>query len=853
MRIAFDATAILGPFSKNRGIGNYSMGLFTTMINNDLENDYFFFNLFDKDFCLQDYLNKKAKITEDAFYCGPDNFLLTDRNLVNLIGNIIKKYIIDNKIDIFYITSPFDDHNVLYQKEWFNDCQVIAIVYDIIPIVFKEHYLADANSYKYYMRQAEMLRWVDQIQVISQSAKDDLISYLNFSADNIEVIWGAVDQRYKEQEIDDVQWHTICQKFGINSKYIMCTGGDDERKNIAGLIEAYGKMPKQLTQEYQLVIVCKLSQYAVIRYTEIAEQFDVKDRVVLTNFVSNEELLCLYNKAILMAFPSIYEGFGLPIVEAWACGTPVLTANNSSLVQIAGDGAVLVDAKDISDITRGLTYALTECDLSNLLEKGKKRLELFQWDKVAADSIAAAQKLYAIRKTQNRDSKRGKIAFFTPLPPIESGISDYSVDILNNLKEYYDIDVYIDDGYETDVSFEKNISVKLHKEFAKHYKEYKDCIYQVGNSMYHVYMYDYIHRYSGIVVLHDYNMHGVFAHNALSEGKNNYKLYKKYLQEDYDETQINEYINQLKNGQCGYKIYEWDLNGYIANHAKKIIVHSFTSKSKLLERDIHRNVHQIWHYCKINDNIANEEKRLIKQQKGLDCEHVLIGVFGHIHTTKRAIPILKAVARLQKDYDNIDLVYVGKMSEEIEQDFNQTLKTFNLQNTQVTGYTTLEEFQDYINITDICLNLRYPYNGETSGSLVRNLAAGNVVITNNIGSFGEIPDNVCIKLPDVADISNDEEITYIYQALKKCIENPEFCQSIKSAAKKFAKETLDINQVVKEYIACIETPSYDVIDENMINYLSDRMRERNASENELKSLSATLAWIKEIPSVSGIY
>ena len=117
-------------------------------------------------------------------------------------------------------------------------------------------------------------------------------------------------------------------------------------------------MPTELKEQYQLVIVCKLSQEAVDGFMKLAKESGAEGRVICTNFVTDEELLIFYNLAHLTAFPSKYEGFGLPVVESWACGTPVLTSNNSSLVEVGGDGAVLVNTNDVSDITRGLVQAL---------------------------------------------------------------------------------------------------------------------------------------------------------------------------------------------------------------------------------------------------------------------------------------------------------------------------------------------------------------------------------------------------------------------------------------------------------------------------------------------------------------
>ncbi len=845
MRIAFDATAILGPMSKNRGIGNYSLSQFTTMIQLDRENTYYFFNMFETDYKLANALEDASNLNELALSAGPEGILLQNKEFEDIVGEIIRKYIRENEIDVFCITSPFDSYNVMYKKDWFSDCKVVAIIYDIIPYVMKNHYLADKVTYNWYMKCIDMLRWVDEIQVISQSVKDDLISYLKFDREKISVIWGAVDKRYKKIEVPENEKKAILDKFKIKDQYVMCTGGDDERKNLAGLIEAYGKLPREIIDKYQLVIVCKLSAPAVERYTALATKFNVTNRVVLTNFVSDRELLVLYNLAKLMAFPSVYEGFGLPVVEAWACGTPVLTSNNSSLVQIAGDAAVIVDPKDLKDITRGLQYALTECDLTELLKRGEKRLQDFQWEKVALASIESIKKV-DVTQSEEEHNKKEKIAFFSPLPPQQSGISDYSVDILRALKNYCDIDVYIDKGYEPQVELGDGVTIYSYKQFESHADEYIDIIYQVGNSTFHLYMYEFIKKYPGIVVLHDYNMHGVLLHDSLGGGKNNFKQYRTYLLEDYPENQVSEYLDALQNGQCGYRMREWELNGIVTNYARKIIVHSFDAKEKLLQRDIARDVRQIWSFVNLEKTLTQDQRMDLKEGKGYRKEEILVAAFGHIHETKRAIPILNAMGKLVKEYHNVKMVFVGKLADELKNEFYEVVNREGLQEyVKVTGYTSLQEFEEYISATDICLNLRYPYNGETSASLVRNLAKGNIVITNQIGSFAEIPDDVCIKIRNVADMTQEEEVDEIYHAIQKCIDDPDECEKIRDKAEKFASKNLDVKKAAQDYYDFMKQPNSQTITEETLTKLANCLSQKEADIDGLLGISKTLTWLKE--------
>lgn len=839
MNIAFDGIAILGAMSKNRGIGNYTLSQFRTILRQDTENQYFFFNVLEKTGAFTEEI-QKGLLQEDDFFCVKDDFALAVPDFQVMYGALIKEYIRKNKIDVFYITSPFDGHLPPYQQEWFEGVQVIATVYDIIPYVMREHYFTRETDMVWYMERVDMLRWADRLLVISQSVKDDLIQYLNFSADSIDVIWGAPGEQFCQIEIEPNQERKLFRKYKINSPYIMCTGGDDERKNIAGLIEAFGRLPRGLSEQYQLVIVCKLQKVSVERYTKLAEQFGIRDRVVLTNFVTDEELLQLYNLAKLVAFPSVYEGFGLPVVEAWACGAPVLTSNNSSLVQIAGDAAILVDPYSIDDIAKGLEEALVRSDLEELVQKGQERLKKFQWSEVARVSISAFSEVF--QPLEKHEVKKHRIAFFTPIPPVQSGISDYSVDILWELSKHFDIDVFINQlKWSADV-LPEDVRVYAHNEYPSMREQYRDTVYQMGNSTYHVYMWPYLQEYGGTLVLHDYNLHGVAQDEALFTQKNNIELYRTILKEDMTPGEVSAYLNYINRGHAP-KINEIELNGFVTNYANKIIVHSQEGKEKLLKRDIGRCVRWIRSYAKIEPLRGSS---MTKEILGWADSTLQFAAFGHIHETKRAIPILKAFAKLADQHNNVQLHFVGKLDPTLEPKFIETVNRLHLTDkVHVTGYVTLEEFEQYIDAADICLNLRWPYNGETSGSLMRILAKGKCVIVNDVGSFGEIPDDACVKLPSVEDMTESREVSAICSAMVELADKQSVRESLQKAARRFAEEYLDIRKIAEQYTEFILEPLDNTgVTEKLLADLKQEIKNKQFSEEEVRALARTLAYAK---------
>ncbi|WP_019007110.1 glycosyltransferase [Cohnella laeviribosi] len=839
MNIAIDVLAILGPDSKNRGIGNYTTSQLKALFEIDRVNRYYLLNFYE-DTCLKNLLHYSDNVSEHYFYLGKEGFLGRNPQFQLVFGDIVKKFIKAYDIDIFYFTSPFD-HRIKYDMNWFSEINKVSTLYDIIPYVFKERYLSDKHFYKQYMELASNLKKNDKILAISQSAKDDLVNYLGEDPHKINVIYAGTDECYTRLDMPSSEVEALKATYKIKDSFIMCTGGDDDRKNIAGLIVAYSNLPKRLIEQFQLVIVCKLTPASVTRYTELANKHQVGDRVILTNFVPLDHLVKLYNLAHVVAFPSQYEGFGLPVVEAMACETPVLTSNNSSLGEIAEGVAVLVDPFNTKDITRGLIEILDNADLDDLRKKGLERVKKFNWKNVAEATLEAFRSLP--KKNKNSRSTASKIAFFTPLPPLQSGISDYSVDILRRLSNYFTIDVFVDTGY-TPVDLQnENIKIYEHTQFKARSKEYVDVVYQMGNSEYHAYMLEYIKNYPGTVVLHDFNLHGLIYFLSQKQ-KDNFQKYKEFLMEDYDSEFVERYVLDFREGRTHLKIYEMPCNGIVTNYAKKIIVHSDFAKKGVLERQVQRTVYKIHHYAKLKEKDTNKVE--VRKRLNIAENRLILSAFGHIHETKRIIPIVKAFRILADKYEHIDLYLVGKPSPTIQEELEELLRDQQLNaRVKVTGYIELDEFGSYIDVADICLNLRFPYNGESSGSLMRILSNGKCALINDIGSFSEIPDDCCVKLPSPERLQESEEINMIIEKLEMLIANPELVQTIGMNARNYAKKYLDLDIIVEQYVKVINESSSSSLTESMLEEVSQFLKNNGSvSTEEVYNLSSTLAYAK---------
>lgn len=836
MNIAFDCEAVMGPGSRNRGIGNYTVNQIRSLVRLDRENRYFFFNVFGS--C--DYFTEEVEaglLTEVDYSCVANGRFLYGGERRGVLGELVRRFLRENSIDLFYVTSPFDRFFPVYEKEWFEDCRVCATCYDIIPWLNPEHYLSAPGNVDWYQSCVSFLRSVDRILVISESVRTDLCTHLDFSPETIDVIWGAVGDQYREIDVPESEKDRLFNRYGIDSPYVMCTGGDDERKNIASLIRAFAMLPRDLREQYQLVVVCKLQQTSVERYSALAEELGIGGRLVLTNFVPDEELLELYNLAELVAFPSTYEGFGLPVVEAWSCGTPVLTSNNSSLVEIAGDAAVLVDPFRVESIAEGLHYALTEADLPELTRRGQKRISFFNWERVSELTRDAFRKL-APAAAKREPELRQKIAFFSPLPPKQSGISDYSVDILSKLAQWFDIDIFIDEGYEPDCPLPEHTVVYPHTVYEQKRGGYSETVFQMGNSEYHFYMWEYIRRYGGMVVLHDFNLHGAVICRTIALGGRDDLRYRDILLEDLPFDEAEKLAERIRRGES-VGDSEAEINGFVTNYARKIIVHSREAEQKLKERSIGKSVRRVCHYARID---PLPDKTQAREELGVDKNAVVFAAFGHVHWTKRALPQLRAFSAVRKKVPEAKLVFAGKLDPSLEADFWKEVERLKLKDAvTVTGYIELDEFTRWIDATDVCMNLRWPYNGETSGSLMRILAKGRCVVVNDVGSFGEIPEECCCRLPSVQDMNEEEEVQAITAAMLRLAEDPAERERLERSARAFAEEHLDLNRIAEQYRDYILEKPRHVVTENLAGELAREAAREGWSRTTCRKVAETLA------------
>ena len=272
----------------------------------------------------------------------------------------------------------------------------VATIHDVIPYIYPEtSSRLDWLIYRCWLPLA--VRRLDAIITVSEQSRSDIIRYLPTQPEDVTVIPEAASNTYCV--LDQAEVAVALARHGIDFPYILYVGSVEARKNLPRLLAAYAQL-REWSGQWKLVII-GARKWKSNPVFDTVRQLGLESHVHFTGYVEESDLPALYNGASLFVFPSLYEGFGLPVLEAMACGTPVVTSNTSSLPEVAGDAALLVDPSDVAAIAWAMRRVLDDHALSaKMRAKGLARAREFTWERTARETIAVYERV--LGKTAGR-------------------------------------------------------------------------------------------------------------------------------------------------------------------------------------------------------------------------------------------------------------------------------------------------------------------------------------------------------------------------------------------------------------------------------------------------------------------
>lgn len=370
MKVCIDSRSI--NLHEGTGIGTYTKNLISEMINIDECNLFtlIWTGKIDKSFLKNN--------TELILCSGKHGSFFEKEYIPNLIKN--------NDLELYHIPQngigyPFD-YNI----------NTVVTIHDLIPYIMPET-VGSGYLKRFLKDMPKIIENSKSILTVSEYSKKDILKFFKgYPEDKIFVTPLSANNEFTP--MDKIKCRELIQnKFNFKDPYILYIGGFSARKNVKGLINAFFKIKNNLSKKYKLVLGGSLKDEG-INLKNYCDTLNLSEDVIFTGFLENSDLPILYNGAEIFVYPSYYEGFGLPPLEAMKCNTPVITSNTTSIPEVTKDSAILIDPLIEDELSQSMFNLLENHDLrNNLIKKGYKRSLQFSWRQTAMKTLNAYEKI----------------------------------------------------------------------------------------------------------------------------------------------------------------------------------------------------------------------------------------------------------------------------------------------------------------------------------------------------------------------------------------------------------------------------------------------------------------------------
>lgn len=772
MKIVFDLQSLQGN-NRNRGIGRYSLALTQAILRQDHHHDiYLCLNSNSIETIENIRLSFNTLIPENniKIFDIPKLHKNTDESKISEI--IRENFIADLNPDLIYISSIFEKNKLdtPISIGEFNHSSLNAVtLYDLIPYIYSKFYLEDIKFRDFFFRKMQFLKKSNLILTISDSSATEAENILGIKKKYIHNCSVGIDPKFKKININPEDKKKIKKKYGINKKFIFYVGGLDFRKNIQGLLAAYILLPAAIRKNFQLLIIISDVTHSVNQYLQEFRQryYLDSEELILLMHVEENELVMLYNLCSLFVFPSLHEGFGLPILEAMACGAPTISSNTSSMPEAVGCEIALFNPKKAQSIANKIQEVLTNKNIQDFLkEHGTQQVKKFTWENVAKKALTAFEELYKNKIPKKsicyKNFVKKKMAFVSPLPPLQTGIADYSAQLLPNLAIFYEITLITNQKKIDDFWLNANFTIQSDEWFVKNSNKFEVIVYQFGNSHYHFFMLQLLYLFPGIVVLHDFFLSGLHQWIDIIAEKGQYLFYQSI----YYSHGFPALLELVKTDRRSI-IEKYPCNLKVLKRALGIIVlskHTIDLAEYWYGPNITSKFFLIYppHLPK---KISPLERNEIRKKLKFNKNDFLICSFGFLGDTKQCHRTILACSDPKLSAVNFHLIFIGGNA---DLEYNQLLyNIINKNNLQkkikFIGFASPETYVDYLISADIAIQLRTKSRGETSACILNCLSYGIPTIVNNHGSIQELSESVVIKLNDkFTDNELSEAIIKLY-------------------------------------------------------------------------------------------
>lgn len=671
-------------------------------------------------------------------------------------------------------------------------------VYDFIPLVFAEKYLDNVEYRAWYQGRLQALQRFDVMLCISEATRQDAMRLLGIPAERLAVIHAGVGREFTARTLDAAARRDLLTRLGITDRFVLYTGNGDFRKNLPGAIDAFARIPVNERRDIQLVLN-QVGDEKALR--ALAQHVGLRPQdLVITGKVSDADLVGLFRSCEAFFFPSLYEGFGLPVLEAMACGAPTISADNSSLGEVVARKDAMFDAADMEGASRLLSRAINDQQYrGELREFGIRRAADYTWERSASLTIKAwrealDRKARVARGPRMGQGVRRRIAMVTPLPPQKSGIADYVGELLAPLSRYVDVDLYTDAELTETGDYRFRYRIRHWRELQRNADRYSGVVYQFGNSPFHMHMVELLDAVPGLVVLHDVYLSSLFWY--MQEHGGYPGAFSKALLHSHGRPALA--LLQQQGSLAARTSFPASLG--IIEGADGILVHSDHSAEVIdafYPGAARAMITRAPMPLRLADDIDLQRKAAARAELGIAANERVVVSFGFMADTKLNHVLVEAAARLPAELRaTLRLVFVGaadgghygaSLQRRIDE-LNAGLRI------DITGFASEDDYRRYLVSGDVAVQLRADSRGETSKAVYDCMAHGLPTIVNDYGSFSGISAQAVRKL---SPSPGAEELA---AALSLLLADVEACRALGAAARDEIRRNHDPDLTARSYV-----------------------------------------------------
>ncbi|MBW3555891.1 MAG: glycosyltransferase [Actinobacteria bacterium] len=653
--------------------------------------------------------------------------------------------------------------------------RLVVTLFDLIPEAMPEQYLQDPGLRRRYRARLELVRQAEHVVAISRHSAGEAVRLLGLDPHRVSAVELAPAPAFRPPGSRDAALEVARgQVRGLERDYVLYTGGSDPRKNVEGLLEAWGRLPAPLLARWQLVLACHLPPLRRHHLEVMADQRGFGPRFLVTGWVSEDTLVALNQGAGLFVFPSLAEGYGLPVAEALACGTPAIGSNRTAVPELLPPEA-LFDATDPTATAAAITRALTDDGhRRRLLEHAARPPRT--WAEVAAGTLAVYDGVGAephpplasagpgapagaARRGRGAGpgrpgSDRLRLALATPLPPQGGGVADYSTRLLEELRELCEVDALVDGPPHERPAMERARApegVAVHRLASLERLEalggpYDSVVYSIGNSEFHTGALAMLARRPGVVLAHDVRLTNLYRfaawqHPEAAPGGFHATLQRMYGGRVPPELGGPGWIDNQEAERWGVLM----ARDVIGHSHRFLATSTFAAElARLDARAGDRDRIEVLPFSMGAVPVADPTPA------GRRTGPPLVASFGMVNALKRG-PLLVEAFALAADAvgaGDAQLVFAGPASPADAGAVHERARQLGVAGrVQVTGELDEDDYRDWLDRAWVAVQLRAVTNGESSGAIGDCLTAGVPTVITAIGPNRAVPGTAAVGLP----------------------------------------------------------------------------------------------------------